>query len=349
MKPARLLAIALALVALARPAPAHELGLVQVEGTFRKDGSYVVDLLVDLEHLPPATSGRVTPEALLDELASKAALSFDGRRPARSGVEVTPHLNGKANVTRLRLSGRTPPNVSRFTFSDPAISGFFVLRLANEGQERATTRWVEGGKTSAPFALDAAVVPPSRWSIVKLYAGLGFTHILPRGIDHVLFVLGIFLLAVEIKPVLTQVTAFTVAHTITLALTMYGVVSLPARIVEPLIAISIVCVAVENVFTSRLHVWRPVLVFAFGLLHGMGFAGVLTEIGLPRSEFVPALLAFNAGVEAGQLTVIAAAFLLFGLPFRRERWYRRRIVVPASLAIAAIALYWSVERVLAGS
>jgi hypothetical protein len=308
----------------------------------------VIDLLVDLEHLPGASSGKAAPEALLHDLASKAAVSFDGRS-VRPSVEVTPRANGKANVTRLRLSGRTPPNVSRFTFSDPAITGFFVLKLANEGQARATTRWVEGGKTSAPFALDAAVVPASRFSIVKLYTGLGFTHILPRGIDHVLFVLGIFLLAVELKPVLAQVTAFTVAHTITLALTMYGIVSLPARVVEPLIAVSIVCVAVENVFTSRLHAWRPILVFAFGLLHGMGFAGVLNEIGLPRSEFVPALLSFNAGVEAGQLTVIGAAFLLFGLPFRREAWYRRRIVVPASLAIAAIGLYWSVERVLAGS
>ena len=352
MRRARLLAAALAAlasVALAAPAPAHELGLVQVEGAFRRDGSYALDLLVDLEHLPPATAGKLAPDALLRDLAAKAVLSFDGGAPARIAVAVTPKVNGKANVTRLRLSGKTPPNVSRFTFSDPAISGFFVLKLANEGQERATTQWVEGGKTSAPFALDAAVVPPSRLAIVRLYTGLGFTHILPRGIDHVLFVLGIFLLAVELKPVLAQVTAFTVAHTITLALTMYGVVSLPARVVEPLIAVSIVCVAVENVFTSRLHPWRPALVFAFGLLHGMGFAGVLTEIGLPRSEFVPALLSFNAGVEAGQLTVIGVAFLLFGLPFRKEVWYRRRIVVPASLAIAAIGLYWSVARVISGS
>ncbi|HEV8269413.1 MAG TPA: HupE/UreJ family protein, partial [Thermoanaerobaculia bacterium] len=145
--------------------------------------------------------------------------------------------------------------------------------------------------------------------------------------------------------VLWQVTAFTLAHTITLALSVYGVVSLPARIVEPLIALSIVCVAVENVFTKKLHAWRPVVVFAFGLLHGLGFAGVLTEIGLPRSEFVPALLSFNAGVEGGQLTVILVAFLAFGLPFRREAWYRRRIVVPASVAIAAVGLFWSIQRV----
>src|SRR6185436_16897009 len=160
----------------------------------------------------------------------------------------------------------------------------------------------------------------------------------PRGLDHVLFVLGIFLLSTRLRPVLWQISAFTVAHTITLALTIYGVVSLPAKIVEPLIALSIVYVAVENVFTSKLHAWRPLVVFCFGLLHGMGFAGVLSEIGLPRSEFVPALLSFNLGVEGGQLTVILVAFLLVGLPFRREVWYRRRVVVPCSLAIAAIGL-----------
>jgi hypothetical protein len=180
---------------------------------------------------------------------------------------------------------------------------------------------------------------------VTLYRRLGFTHILPRGLDHVLFVLGIFLLAVDLKPVLWQVSAFTLAHTITLALTVYGVVSLSPRIVEPLIALSIVYVAVENIFTSKLHAWRPVVVFCFGLLHGMGFAGVLTEIGLPRSEFIPALLSFNAGVECGQLTVILAAFLLFGLPFREKPWYRQRIVIPGSLIIAAVGLYWSIQRV----
>ncbi|HKD16682.1 MAG TPA: HupE/UreJ family protein, partial [Thermoanaerobaculia bacterium] len=135
------------------------------------------------------------------------------------------------------------------------------------------------------------------------------------------------------------------AHTITLALTIYGVVSLSPRIVEPLIALSIVYVAVENVVTPKLTPWRVALVFAFGLLHGMGFAGVLAELGLPRSEFLPALLCFNGGVELGQLTVILTAFVLIGLPFRNRPWYRRRIVVPASLVIAAIGLVWFVQRV----
>jgi hydrogenase/urease accessory protein HupE len=325
---------------LASPLLAHELGMVQVEATFQKDGTYIVDLNVDREHLPPGITAA--------SIGKAAVLAFDGRRVQPAPAEVTNGVHGKPNLTRLRLRGRTPSGVSRFTFADEAIEGYFVLALRNEGQAEAVTQWVESFKTSEPFPLDRAVVPPSRtnrWNIVRQYLVLGFTHILPKGLDHVLFVLGIFLLAVRLKPVLWQVTAFTLAHTITLALTIYGVVSLPSTMVEPLIALSIVYVAIENVFTDRLHAWRPLVVFCFGLLHGMGFAGVLREIGLPRSEFVPALLAFNVGVELGQLTVIFTAFLLLGLPFRNKPWYRRRVVVPGSLAIAAVGLYWFVQRV----
>ena len=341
----RLVIAYLLLAALCPPVLAHELGLVQVEGTFQKNGTYVVDLLVDLAHLPPQTSGSTAPDALMHDLESFSMLSFDGKITKPGRVEIDRNVGGKPNVNRLRLTGRTPSAVSRFVFSNGAILGFFVLKLRNEGQESPTTQWVQGGKESAPFPLDQTVVPPRRWRIVRLYLGLGYTHIIPRGLDHILFVLGIFLLAVELKPVLWQVTAFTVAHTITLALTVYGIVSLRSSIVEPLIALSIVYVAVENVFTARLHAWRPLVVFCFGLLHGMGFAGVLTEIGLPRSEFVPALVSFNLGVEGGQLTVILAAFLAFGLRFRRRPWYRRRIVIPGSLAIAGVGLYWSIQRV----
>jgi hypothetical protein len=143
------------------------------------------------------------------------------------------------------------------------------------------------------------------------------------------------------------VTAFTVAHTITLGMTIFGVISLSPRVVEPLIALSIAYVAVENVFTSELKPWRLGLVFGFGLLHGMGFAGVLSGLGLPPSERVTALLSFNLGVEAGQLTVIAAMFLAIGW-LRHRAWYRQRTVLPISLAIAGVGLYWTVTRIAAG-
>ena len=176
------------------------------------------------------------------------------------------------------------------------------------------------------------------------YFGLGFTHILPKGLDHILFVLGIFLLSLRWKAILLQVSTFTLAHSITLGLTMYGIVSLPARVVEPLIALSIVYVAIENLLTSELKPWRVALVFSFGLLHGMGFAGVLSELGLPRSERITGLLSFNVGVELGQLAVIALMLVLVGW-LRHREWYRARVVVPLSLAIAGVGLFWTVTRI----
>lgn len=177
------------------------------------------------------------------------------------------------------------------------------------------------------------------------YIPVGFRHILPLGIDHILFVLGLFFLSTKLKPLLWQVTAFTVAHSITLALAATGYVSAPPQIIEPLIAASITFVAIENIVIQRLTPWRPVIVFAFGLLHGLGFASVLGEFGLPQGGLLPAILGFNVGVELGQLTVIAAAFLAVGLWFGGKAWYRRLIATPASVAIAVTGTIWVVQRV----
>jgi len=182
-------------------------------------------------------------------------------------------------------------------------------------------------------------------SVARRYLVLGVEHIVPKGLDHILFVLGLFLLSVQWRPLLAQVTTFTVAHSMTLALSLYGVVRLPPHIVEPLIAASIVYVGIENMLTDKLHHWRPLVVFGFGLLHGLGFAGVLMELGLPRQHFVPALLFFNVGVELGQLMVLAGAFAAVGLLYRKP-WYRPRVAIPASACIALVALFWTVERLV---
>ena len=131
------------------------------------------------------------------------------------------------------------------------------------------TSWVNGEYDSETFEL-ATLRPPTRWMVVQTYLDLGFTHILPKGLDHMLFVIGIYLLSTRLRPISAQVTAFTVAHTLTLGLTIYDVFALPSRIIEPLIALSIAYVAVENLVTSEFKPWRIALVFGFGLLHGMG-------------------------------------------------------------------------------
>ena len=156
---------------------------------------------------------------------------------------------------------------------------------------------LEGGSQSGPFETFFDFIP------------VGFDHIVPKGLDHILFVLGLFFLSTRMGPLIWQISAFTLAHTITLALASLGYVNVPGSIVEPLIAASIVYVAFENLFTSGLKPWRPFVIFGFGLLHGLGFAAVLAEFGLPEANFIPALIGFNIGVEVGQLAVIAVAFL----------------------------------------
>jgi hypothetical protein len=184
------------------------------------------------------------------------------------------------------------------------------------------------------------------WSqIAALYVRLGVVHILPRGVDHILFVLALFFATTHFRPLIIQVSVFTIAHTLTLALAATDAVSAPASVVEPLIAFSIAFVAVENLVFRDMTRWRPFIVFGFGLFHGLGFAGVLQGLGLPEGQFLAALVSFNAGVELGQITVIAGAWLLLHKSFSNQ-WYRSRIVIPASLLIALTGSWWAVERVL---
>jgi hypothetical protein len=185
----------------------------------------------------------------------------------------------------------------------------------------------------------------SKTSVAFIYLQLGYTHILPLGLDHILFVLSLFLLNPSLKPILWQATAFTVAHTITLGLAIYGVIKPPTNIVEPVIALSIMYVALENILSPRLKASRIGIVFLFGLIHGMGFASALTQLGLPQNSYLSSLLMFNLGVELGQITVILAAFFLLAKPFSKKTWYRQRVVIPLSVIIACIAAYWTIERI----
>lgn len=183
-----------------------------------------------------------------------------------------------------------------------------------------------------------------------LYIKIGVQHILPGGLDHILFVLAMFFSTRRIRALLIQISAFTVAHTITLGLVASGVFAPPASIVEPLIAATIALVAIENLVFKDMTRWRPLVVFGFGLIHGMGFAGFFGSLGLPQGQFWSALIGFNVGVEIGQLSVVVLAAILFW-PIRQrvsETLYRRSIVWPASGLIGVVGLYWAIERVVLG-
>jgi len=340
---------------------AHEIGTTRVSVLFQEGQTYNVEIVTDaatlVEKLEASAGGSSPPDAGSAHLQSlltsydeqfrqrvKLAFNASDVHPAIM-YSVAPGADATSPaVATIRLTGEIPPDARHFTWTYAWTFASYALTIRGAASKNVTTEWLEGGQTSAPFALTVPAPPVGRLGIAWRYLTLGFMHIVPNGLDHMLFVLGIYLLSRRARSVLWQVSAFTVAHSITLGLSMYGVVTVSPRIVEPLIALSIAYVAIENIFVSELKAWRVALVFAFGLLHGMGFAGALKELGLPRSEFVTALVTFNVGVEAGQLAVIGAAFILVGWHCANRAWYRSRIVVPVSTLIACTAVFWTIQR-----
>jgi len=296
----------------------------------------------------------LSPAPLQEQFKATATRFLNGITVEFDDVRVTPAIaavdipeTGDLRVarnTRLRLTGTVPDGARALRWSYMAGLGNSILRVPGAGGNDVAAVWLNDGEKSGRYVLGVGLELPSRLEIIGRYIEVGFTHILPKGLDHILFVLGLFLLAVRWRPLLWQVTAFTLAHTLTLGLSIYGVITLSPAIVEPLIAASIVYVAVENTMTSRLHAWRVLLVFGFGLLHGLGFAGVLQEVGLPPDELLTGLVSFNVGVELGQLAVIGLAFAAVGW-FRDRPWYRARVVIPGSALIALAGAWWTVERI----
>ena len=181
--------------------------------------------------------------------------------------------------------------------------------------------------------------------LAGLYLKLGYVHILPRGLDHILFVLALFMASTRWRPLLLQVSVFTIAHTLTLALAASGKLAVVPGIVEPLIAASIAFVAIENLLFREMTRWRIFVVFGFGLFHGLGFAGVLRDLGLPDNQFLTALISFNVGVELGQISVLALAWALLHRFFPRPG-YRTWAVLPVSALIAVTGLWWALQRSL---
>jgi hydrogenase/urease accessory protein HupE len=191
------------------------------------------------------------------------------------------------------------------------------------------------------FAIDISVtgaqgVVVPAWHFLRL----GVAHIL-TGYDHLLFLLALLLAGGRLRHLVKIVTAFTIAHSLTLILATLGVVELPARLVEPIIALSIIYVAVENFFITQLN-RRWIVTFVFGLVHGFGFYGVLRDLQLPQQALVLSLCTFNVGVEVGQVMIATLCYPALVL-LARQRW-RWQAVYALSLVVGALGLYWFVER-----
>ena len=294
-----------------------------------------------LRALPPdALAERF--EAAFPRFAEGLILEGAGPPELRS-VAVLPEPDGAAaRDTRVTIAAPLASDAPRVGWAEPY--GEVIVRQVDAGEE-AFNALLPGGASTPPLPRAGGTGEGPARTFAR-YVASGFEHIVPLGADHILFVLGLFFFSLHVRPLLWQVTAFTAAHTTTLALATLGVVSVPASVVEPLIALSIAYVGVENVLRPRLGWWRPLVVFGFGLLHGLGFASVLSDVGGGTGHFLARLIGFNLGVELGQLAVIGAAFLLLALPFGRRPWWRAYVAVPASLAIALVGAWWAVERTL---
>lgn len=345
---------------------AHDFGAMLVTLDVRDSAVIHGNIRVDPQHLPPeAAKGFFSKSAsevakATDRLREQLAAGARVYQASRPGEDFVAERASEWSVERLEADASAPTSdgLVHFSFevhpttrteaiawSCSAPLGRYLLRVTHDGESDPASQWLNAGEVSDPIAVaasKAAIASPH--GVWGTYIALGFTHIIPEGFDHILFILGLFLMSARLKPVLAQASAFTLAHSLTLALAASGVIHPAPRIVEPLIALSIAAIGIENIFVRRYTRRRVGVAFGFGLLHGLGFAGVLSEIGLPQGQFVPALAAFNIGVELGQVAVILGAFLLIGLWFRERAWYRGRIVIPCSAVIALVACVWTMQR-----
>jgi hypothetical protein len=365
-------------VALCVPRTAHAHGLVftRVEAMFATPG--VVNLTIDYDLT------LVLPQPAAYYPLTQSSPETQRAAVERALPLIREALEFYAGDTRLELElqGFSLPALPESAYADPAQDKSTVLRFTAKlpappaplvmvvpygarvhhpvlfaaGSPAAgvlARSWVEEGPSEvfewAGLVTDlpggGTRAPSAPWYVdFWTYLRLGFKHIVPDGLDHILFVLALFFLGQTWRKLVAQTTVFTIAHATTLFLSRYGVISLPGHIVEPLIAFSIACIALENIWRPKLGPARLALVFAFGLVHGLGFAGSLAEVEFPRDQFLMALLGFNLGVDFGQLFIIALALLAVGW-FRDKPWFRTGIMIPCCAAIAAVGLFWTVQRI----
>lgn len=311
--------------------------------------------IIDTDEAPEATTYDALRGLDDDELAENVWAEWpqlltdfvlEGAEVLRlMNVEVIPEPNLELpRDTKLFMVANLSEGSVPVRFGWSAKNGGLVVRHG-EGDD-AYAGFLEGGGLSLPLPRSGAV-EESPTAVFWRFVIEGFKHIIPKGLDHILFVCGLFLFSLSWRPLLSQITAFTLAHTVTLGLATLSVITIPAAqiwLVEALIAVSIAYVAIENIWRPKLGWWRIVVVFGFGLLHGIGFASVLGDLGLAQGQFVLSLIAFNIGVEGGQLAVISIGFATLALPFGKSHLYRLYVVIPGSTAIALVGLWWAFER-----
>jgi hydrogenase/urease accessory protein HupE len=357
-------------------ASAHQVDTVELE-LLQADGKWKLEGLLDIAYMMPESRGvedapplfrkdvmaaapetharyaRVAEETMRKLLKldyNGKELKCDIRFPEfeKLPLVLSPEEGGwalmKVEITTPALPG--PGSFSAF-WKDDLQSDLYII--FEEGTNMPTVFPISSGMSAVllkvPEGQNKLNATPTRAAQTENWIISGFRHVVPLGLDHLLFILGLFLLAPQLKPLLGQSLLFTLAHSITLALAVFGMISLPSRPVEILIAASIAWIGIENLLVRKLKPSRLYLVFGFGLLHGLGFAGVLLEkLGnLKGADLALPLIGFNVGVELAQLTVLAIAALILW-PLRK---WTDKIQLGGSVLIALAGLFWMFERIFA--
>ena len=358
------------------PASAHQVDTVELE-FLQTDGKWKLEGLLDIAYMLPEIRGvdgapplyrkdvmsasptehkRLVREAektmreLLHLEYNGKELKWDIRFPDfKKNALVLPPEEGGWALMRAEITTPALPGPGDFSvlWKDKLQSDLYII--FEEGTEMPKIFPISSGMSEVLLKVaegeNKPSTTPTRTAQTENWMISGFRHVIPLGLDHLLFILGLFLLAPRLKPLLGQSLLFTLAHSITLALAVFGLISLPSAPVEILIAASIAWIGLENLLVRKLKPSRLYLVFGFGLLHGLGFAGVLLEkLGnLKGKDLALPLIGFNIGVELAQVTVLAIAAIILW-PLRK---WTGKIQIGGSVLIALAGLFWMFERILA--
>jgi hypothetical protein len=323
-----------------------------IDGQYRNTQEAPTADLYDKFRVQPAQELQQSFESFHDDLLEGVSLTLE-QQPVQLDIESIeipePGYTKVPRTSVITLRGQIFGDPAYLQWYYPARFGDHAVRVKLVDESRdfwywSDYQWIRQDKVSEPFRLQGLNLKPAWYAVAYTYTEAGFLHILPKGTDHILFVIGLLLMSRTLRPLLWQVTMFTLAHSITLSLSTLGIFALPAALVEPLIALSIAFVAIQNIFYRVVKRSRLSLIFAFGLLHGLGFAAMLKEFGLPEDSFLLALFSFNIGVELGQVTILLGCWISVVIWLRGWHGYRHYFIIPASILIAVTGLLWFWQR-----
>ena len=317
---------------------AHDLERTEVTLTFAPDQSFVLDLANDPDWLllrlePFAVEGGIAGrsratsnqpltvearDALLERFApvviDRVVLWVDGREVRPESAEfIRPRSQTPADdlspLGTYRLRGRMPTDVHSLRWFYGIVIDPYPLTIRRaDGRELKET--ILGKAWSESLDLAGQFEQPPRFRIVGRYFVTGFEHVVTAGFEHALFVIGLLFLSLKLRPIALQLTVFVVAQSIAMGLMMYDIIAVPSRMVWPIVVLSIVYVVIENLMTRRLTAWLLSLIFVFGLFHGIEAAAALRAVGASPARLLSATLSFSAGVVGGELSALAASWLL---------------------------------------